>query len=78
MGFFGSLFGSKEKMNDATIGEAIRLGIPEPDARQILNTQMEEIAKLLAYTILPQSTVKHLKVHERAAHCIKIIYNRDS
>lgn len=67
---------AKKKTDDATIGVAVSLGVPEIDARNILNTQMNEIGNLLAYTALPQSTISHLQVHERAAHCIKIIYNK--
>ena len=73
--FYGQ--GAKKRTNDAVIGAAGRLGIPEPDASRILATDMSHLSQLLAATVLPQCTIRNLSVHERMAHCIKIVYDKE-
>jgi len=76
MGLFDIFFGrSKARLNDTIIEAAARLGVPAPEAQKILETEMNHLSQLLAATILPQCTIKNLPVHERMAHCVKIVYN---
>jgi hypothetical protein len=76
LGLFDSFFGkAKARSQDSIIEAAERLGIPAPVAQKILETEMNQLSQLLAATILPQCTIKNSPVHERMAHCIKIIYD---
>lgn len=76
MGLFDSLFGNaKARSHDSIIEAAASLGVPAPEAQKILETEMNQLSQLLAATILPQCTIKNLSVHERMAHCVKIVYN---
>ncbi len=74
--FFSS--GGKKKRTDAIIGASVQLGVPPHDAHRILDTEIQELSKLLAMTALPRCTVSNLPVHERMAHCINIIYKRNN
>ena len=73
--FFGS--GAKKKSRDLIVGAAGRMGIPEPDASRILATDISHLSQLLAATSLPQCTIRNLPAHERMAHCIKMVYDRE-
>ncbi len=74
--FFGK--GAKKKSHDATLGAAARLGVPDIDADRILNTKMEsDLAVLLSATAIRSCTISHLPVHERMAHCVKIVYDNE-
>jgi hypothetical protein len=75
LGLFDRFFGkAKARSQDSIIEAAERLGIPVPEAQKILETEMNQLSQLLAATILPQCTIKNLPVHERMAHCVKIVY----
>lgn len=73
--FFGK--NTKKRTHDAIIGASARLGVPSSDTTRILDNEMEHLSQLLAATALPASIIKNLPVHERMAHCIKILYDKE-
>ena len=72
--FFGA--GAKMKNTDAIIGAAVRLGVPETDATNILEEQMDQLGTMLHITTMKGSTVASRPAHERMAHCIHALYKK--
>jgi hypothetical protein len=68
--------GAKVKNTDAIIGAAVRLGVPETDAKNILETKMDQLGPMLHITTMKGSTVANRLVHERMAHCIHALYKK--
>ena len=67
---------AKDKNRDAILGSVAALGVPLSEATKILNTQMGELSKMLHFTTMKESAIKHKPSHERMAHCIHILYKR--
>lgn len=72
--FFGA--SSRIRNRDAIIGAAVRLGVPEADAVDILEKQMDKLGPMLHITTMKGSTVADRPAHERMAHCINAIYKK--
>ncbi len=68
---------AKEKSLKSIVEATVRLGVPRVDVSVILATEMPQLSVLLAGTALPHCTISNLPVHERMAHCIKIIYDKE-
>lgn len=72
--FFGT--GAKIKSKDAIIGAAVRLGVPESDAQNILERQIDKLGVMLQMTTMQASKVKSKPAHERMAYCIHLLYKK--
>ncbi len=72
--FFGT--SAKIKNNDAIIGAAVRLGVPEIDAKNIFESQMDQLGPMLYMTTMKGSTVASRPAHERMAHCIHALFKK--
>ncbi|KAB1518485.1 hypothetical protein [Photobacterium damselae] len=67
---------AKDKNRDAILGSVAALGVPLSEATKLLNTQMDELSKMLHFTTMKESAIKHKPSYERMAHCIHILYKR--
>lgn len=67
---------AKLKNRDVTIGASVRLGVPEIEAENILDTQKDKLMPMLHMTILKGSTIADKPAYERMAYCIYAIYKK--
>jgi hypothetical protein len=69
-------FGVKSKNRDAIIGASVRLGVPELDVINIIETKMDKLGPMLHMTTMKGSIVADKPAYESMAYCISAVHKK--